>query len=48
MKRRGRYSAFELNQAALDNDMTLGQRIAWIGLMMVLGIGALVALWACR
>ena len=48
MKRGGRHSLFDLNQAALDGDMSLGQRIAWLWLMVLLGGAALVALWACR
>lgn len=39
---------FELNQAAVDGDMTLGQRVRWLALMLVLGALMLAALWLCR
>ncbi len=39
---------FALNDAALRDDMTFGERVRWLVLMLGLGAAALVALWACR
>lgn len=47
-KHSGAHWAFELNEAALTGDMTFGQRIRWLVLMLALGLFALLALWACR
>lgn len=48
MKARAQHPLFDLNDAALAHEMTIGQRLRWLALMMCLGAACLAALWACR